>query len=257
MDSTSTNLSLLYPLEPLPILQTRVELSAQQSFKLYREPPPPDDASPFDPNAPEDAAAALRNVTVEVQWVNRKGIAVQGDLATFPYLYYTPLYIIHKKWGFYYRLYEALAAIVPRSPELASRQLDLQDHWLREVLYLERVLEVAIQWTETSEGICRPLVCFVHQEDASTDHSLENTREQFYDVTDLSLLERCKSAHLMFYVSSLPLAIDEWIAHDDGSRSWLEDTIMARVDGLAQAVLETARAEAPVSVRLRPTTSRR
>lgn len=243
------NLSVFYPLDPWPVLQTRVEVAAQQKFTLSRQLPPAN-GIPFDPLAPEDQAALERDVIIQVEMQDRKGVVSYRDLATFPCLYFIPLTILYNKWEFYYKLYQALAAI-ETTAEFASRQLDLKDHWLRDVLYLERVLEMAMQWSHRPDRseICMALFLFVCQEDTSSDHSLENTRGMTFALDDAHVLERCEYGLLSFFICPAhrtPLAMQDWIDADDGSRSWLLADTITRVDELAHAALAIARAESPV-----------
>lgn len=237
------NLSSLFPLDPWALLQARAEAAAQQSFTLYRAPPL--NGAPVDVNAEEDDEARTRDIIVAVEYKGKR-----GDLGRFPALYYASLTVLYKKWGFYYQLYEALTNLKPDAPALISRKFDLQDHWLREVLYLERILEIALQWSHSTDRneLCVVLFLFVSQEAISTDHSLENTREVFITLEDLSILERCAC---LIYSRICPayyirIAIEQWISLDDGSRSWLREETMKLLDKLAQAALDTAQDTSPV-----------
>lgn len=134
--------------------------------------------------------------------VDDRGVILRGDhkgenhnLAAFPDLYFVSLTVLLSKRGFYFNLSQALAAIEPNTPALVSRQFDLQDHWLREIVYLERVLELAIQWSRTDppRNTCQALFLFVSQEATSTDHSLESARQMHFTHFNEGILRDSES----------------------------------------------------------------
>lgn len=156
------NLSTIWPLEPTEMLVPRVAKAAQQSYELSV-------------NSSEGVPAT--EVTFSADFKDRG-----GDLGTFPIKYQVALTLIVKKSAYYSALFEELSQIQPKtlSNREVARQSDLSDHWAREILYLDHVLEMAMQWAYSDQRAepCLALFYFEAQEGMSTDHSLENTRDK-------------------------------------------------------------------------------
>lgn len=152
MFEQDSNLSTVWPLDLLPKLLKHVEQSGKSTFTLQR-----------------DGCVITLHVQHEGETHN---------LATFPDLYITSLTILLRKRAFYWKLFQALAPMKLNTPALVSRQFNLQDHWLREVVYLDRVLQLAIIWSRNPirGETCQALFLLVAQEATGTDHSLESTR---------------------------------------------------------------------------------
>lgn len=152
------NLSLLWCLEPYEMLAVRVARGSNLSITLT------DDSFEQAPGPRTQLFISVRD---------------DLDLGTFPVLYESSLDIMLKKWNFYSKLFEHLEPIIPVTEDRRARKRDLQDRWLREILYIERILEAAVQWSYSAPCIepCIPLLYFLAQEKISSDHSLENTED--------------------------------------------------------------------------------
>lgn len=152
----TSSLSSFYPLEPFDLVRSRVQKSSKQKFVLgYNE--------------------TDTGIVVHVQLGDKT-----ANLATFPLDHAVALTILFRKWEYYCALFVNLSDIKPQTPELTLRQRDLQDHWVREICYLDRVLELAIQWANHSprDSHCLDLCIFLTQEAASTYHGPSDADEQ-------------------------------------------------------------------------------
>lgn len=176
--SDAMNLSAIWPLKPYELLVERVARGVHQSYILS------DDSL-------EKGAAPRTALFISVKGEGRKK---DLDLGTFPVLYESSLDIIIKKWTWYSRLFEHLEPTIVNTHDLLARKRDLLDHWLREILYLGRVLEMAVQWSNSTPRLepCIPLCYFLFQESTSSNHSLENTEEVVVPPRAPVLLAKCE-----------------------------------------------------------------
>lgn len=145
----------LYPLEPYLLLQSRIQRISVQKFTLGLD----------------NADKVIVHVKVDDK---------QAILGTFPPNHAVALTILFQKWAYYQSLYDHISAMQPESADLLSRRHDLLDHWMREVLYLDRILELAIQWSHIPDHTanCDVLCTFLTQEAYSSDHSPANVPAQ-------------------------------------------------------------------------------
>lgn len=219
------NLSAFWPLEPPQTLRAYVKEFLNLSFSLDREPRIEADSVPSP------------NVTLVVEYDGQK-----HDLATLPALYDVSLTILTRKFEFHRKLYQALANVDPDTRALNLRELDLRDHSLREVIYIGRVVNLVVQWTQSIDHpeICLPLLLFVTQEYISTDHSLENTRDVRVTLVSAGTLRECESAgYPLLSVDPMPTAMDDWLYMDNDQRLWLKEGALQHVDRLVEWALST------------------
>lgn len=83
---------------------------------------------------------------MDVQLLSTLDNDKEAVLASFPHRYAGALSVIVSKWNYYFRVYEALREIeVEPESDKEKWKGNLLDYWGRTVLFIERVLEVAIQ----------------------------------------------------------------------------------------------------------------
>lgn len=176
-------LSPFYPLEPFDLVRSCVQKSSKQNFVLG-------------PNETDTG------IVVHVQLGEKK-----ANLATFPLNHGVALTILFRKWEYYNALLVNLSDIKPDTPELTLRQRDLQDHWVREIFFLDRVLELAIQWANHSprDSHCLALCKFLTQEAASTYHGPSDADEQNIITTNY-IFDDSESSTPTCFIIAHPLA---------------------------------------------------
>lgn len=150
------------------------------------------------------------------------------DLASFPSLYTTGLTVILRKWDFYSQMYD-LALKYPLAGHLdrVAWRDELLDSWGRHILYIERVLEAAIQWSLGDRGsICHVLRLFLAQEALSTVHTFKITRDYNIAQDDEKALRACEFLFCPQCPLLTPLrtALHDWqmVDRENGERIWLE-----------------------------------
>lgn len=109
-----------------------------------------------------------------------------STLGSFPQSMYTVLTILFRKWNYYHSLFLTLqcSQMKPDPPEDVNWVHALLDSWGRNCLYMERILEVAIQWSRAPNQPqqCVALRLFALQEYNSTHH--QPAVSSMYDLSD-------------------------------------------------------------------------
>lgn len=155
----------------------------------------------------------------------------QTTLATFPPMYKGGLFVIMRKWDYFHRIYTILQHLdVQDRPEKVEWKGDLMDSWGRTILFIEHVLEAAIQWCRSPDhdgSICNVLRLFLAQERINTNHSSMRTRKYNIAPDDETALRLCKRSTTRHHCATLiPCALTarhDWQKADrsDGTRLWL------------------------------------
>lgn len=154
----------------------------------------------------------------------------QTTLATFPPKYKGGLFVIMRKWDYFHRIYTILQHLdVQDRPEKVEWKGDLMDSWGRTILFIEHVLEAAIQWYRSPDhdgSICHVLRLFLAQERIDTNHTSMKTRKYNIAPDDETALRLCKRSTRHNCATLTPCALParhEWQKADrmDGTRLWL------------------------------------
>lgn len=145
------NLAYLWPHEPYALLLKRLIEGSRQAITV-----------------------SILKKTGEVLLTGRLG-KLTADLALLPPSFDTGMTIIVKKGNHYWRIWEILASTAI-AEDLESRKVDLMDYWGRNVLYLDRLMELIAQWSKSPDRPerCRALELFLAQEYSSTNHATNN-----------------------------------------------------------------------------------
>lgn len=179
--ATAQNLSLLWPHDSVAVLHTRIMQTAEAAFHVVM------------PKVRKGKKKTKKAKKQDVQLVSTLDDDREALLASFPNSYAAALSVIVCKWNYYFRVYQALRAMEaePDSDE-AKWKDDLLDYWGRTVLFIERVLEVAIQWANDSDQseTCHVLRLFMAQEAIDTVHTPSKTSEYQISRDDETALFR-------------------------------------------------------------------
>lgn len=187
------NLAYLWPHEIRAKLHSRLRRSMKQVWTI---------------GWLENGTLSLR---VEIASTNPKVASVSGEMAILPARYAVGMQLLMEKWSYFAQLYEALSdcSTVGVSEETKRNFENLYDYWGRTVLYIDRVLEYIIQWSqdENPEEECHVLRLFLAQESNSTIHSTDVTRvyeftEDYLDlIQDRSTFFHASVPTLYIYIS--------------------------------------------------------
>lgn len=231
------NLRYLWPCDTTSHLKKLIDMSANTTIKLY-----------------ENEHGIVLESTLKDGPENNDPVR----LAVFPHEYSGPLYVIFRKWDYYFRIYMFLRETsLARRPKKAAWKADLLDSWGRSVLYLERVLEAAIQWANGIYGPdtgsrCHVLRLFVAQEMRNTNHSCTITKDFDIAPDDVTALDRSKPSQPHddpTLTRSTHAAIHDWQVDDDGTRMWLFHVTQGQVAEDVNNMLDRAR---PDTMRVSP-----
>lgn len=181
-------------------------------------------------------------------------------LAKFPHKYTAGLTVIIRKWDYYSRLYiTAAAQDLSKHPDKVEWKADLLESWGRHLLFIERVLEAAIQWSRGDRGsTCHVLRLFLAQERMSTVHApsitgnyriAQNDENALLYSTPLAVPSPPPLRALMPITRT---AIQHWQKDDrtSGARLWLTNVSDAEV--AAQAKYLLLKAERPPAMQVSP-----
>lgn len=170
------NLMLLWPMDLPKVLHDRVARACTAGYRL----------------AAEADRASDNDVKLESELFGKGGMR---EVASFPCLYEAGLVLIMRKWDFYTRMYiEMRQQDVRGAPDdRVIWKTDLLDSWGRHILFIERVLEAAIQWSKGDRGsICHVLRLFLAQEAKNTVHTLKTAKAYNISHDDDAALRTCE-----------------------------------------------------------------
>lgn len=162
------NLHPLWPHDSSTAVHTKIMETAEAAFAVVI------------PKPQKGKKKGKKATKQDVQLVSSLEDGREAVLASFPNSYAAALSLIICKWNYYFRMYQALREIeVEPDSDEASWKDDLLDYWGRTVLFIERVLEVAIQWANDSDqsDTCHVLRLFMAQEAIDTVHTPSKTSE--------------------------------------------------------------------------------
>lgn len=122
-----------------------------------------------------------------------------STLGSFPQSMKTVLIVLLRKWKCYHTLFLTLqdSQIDPDPPGDENWVHALLDSWGRDCLYMERVLEVAIQWSRAPNHSehCMVLQLFALQEFNSTHHQPTVSSAWNFLGVDGSIFDKCWSIY--------------------------------------------------------------
>lgn len=175
-----------------------------------------------------------------------------STLGSFPSSLRTVLSILLRKWNCYHTLFLTLQG-TQTSPDPPGDPLwvhALLDSWGRNCLYMERILEVAIQWSRAPNQSeqCIVLRLFALQEYNSTHHQpAVSSVYNFLDVdgtifTNRELFPACVCINTKQYACT---ALKWWGELHDGSLIWIDSKAISENAALlhVHAVLEQGQPE--------------
>lgn len=169
--ASSFNLSNLWPHDVFADMVRRVEQGGLASYELVKRP---------------------LQICYLVAHMEDYG---SSTLASFPQSMRNVLTLLLRKWHCYYTLFITLQDSQTNPPGDEHWVHALLDSWGRNCLYMERILEVAIQWSRAPQKSehCMVLRLFALQEFNSTHHQPAVSSVYNFSDADDSIFAQCES----------------------------------------------------------------